>query len=74
MLSLIRYIKLKIDNETPKRRKRVIGSVNDPCNKRRIRREKVITHARTAFISIIDIVFPMHACGPAINESIEKVG
>jgi len=32
-----------------------------------------IMDARTAFISIIDIVLPMQACGPAMNDNMEKV-
>lgn len=32
-----------------------------------------MTDATTAFISMIDIVFPIQACGPAMNENIENV-
>ena len=31
------------------------------------------SYARTAFISMIAIVLPMHMCGPAINENVENV-
>jgi hypothetical protein len=30
-------------------------------------------HPSTAFISTIDIVFPMHACGPTIKDSVDVV-
>lgn len=32
------------------------------------------TYARMAFISIIAMVFPMHACGPAMKVKYERVG
>ncbi len=33
-----------------------------------------MAHARTAFISIMAIARPMHACGPTRNASIENAG
>jgi hypothetical protein len=37
-------------------------------------KRKNVTHARTAFISMIAIVFPIHACGPAMKDRNEKTG
>lgn len=36
-------------------------------------RGAVRAYAKTAFISMIDIVLPMHACGPAMKDRVEKV-
>jgi len=41
----------------------------------RLNTEKVLTtHARTAFISIIAIVFPIHACGPEMKVKTDDDG